>query len=362
MIVFKNNRSFALILLVIIFLGSSLASLALNIFWHDIKIVNEPLHSSLEACGAMAAVSMALLLFQLHDDGKREKAEYFLLGMGFLMMGILDSCHAGSTIGHGSILLRGLASICGSVWFALVWLPGVGRHIAKVKSAPWIVASGSVVLGILISRHREFFPLMIQDNRFTPFAVVIYILSGFFLIVAALYFFREFLRSGRTESYLFTCMFLLSGLPAIQFSYSVLWTEDFWFWHVQRCLAYTVVFYYMFRAFLQVRDELKQMNEFLEQRIAERTAELSIEVAERKRYGTEREMVIVELQDALTQIKTLTGLLPTCASCKKIRDVEGNWVQMESYIQAHSEAKFSHGLCPPCAKKLYPDMYDDLFR
>ena len=123
---------------------------------------------------------------------------------------------------------------------------------------------------------------MVQDNRFTPFAVVIYVLSGFFLIAAALYFFLEFLRSSKTESYLFTCMFLLSGLPAIQFSYSALWSEDWWFWHVQRCLAYTVVFYYMFRTFLRVRDELKQMNESLEQRIAERTAELSIEVAERQ--------------------------------------------------------------------------------
>ena len=77
----------------------------------------------------MAAVSMALLLFQLHHDGKREKAEYFLLAMGFLMMGILDGFHAGSILGRGSMLLRGLASICGSVWFALVWLPGVGTIV-----------------------------------------------------------------------------------------------------------------------------------------------------------------------------------------------------------------------------------------
>ena len=309
----------------------------------------------------MAAVSMALLLFQLHHDGKRDHAEYFLLAMGFLMMGILDGFHAGSILGRGSMLLRGLASICGSLWFALVWLPDAGRYIAKIKSAPWIVASVSILLGIMIPRFREFFPLMVQDNRFTPFAVLIYVFSGLFLIASALYFSLEYVRSRKTESYLFTCMFLLSGIPAVQFSFSSLWGEDWWFWHVQRCLAYAVVFYYMFRTFLRVRDELKQMNELLEQRIAERTAELTIEVAERKRYGSERDAVIVELQDAFAQIKTLTGLLPTCASCKKIRDTGGNWIQMESYIQDHSEAKFSHGLCPPCAKKLYPDMYNELF-
>ena len=117
----------------------------------------------------------------------------------------------------------------------------------------------------------------------------------------------------------------------------------------------------MFRRFLQVRGELKKMNQDLENRIAERTAELSIEIAERKRYGAERDKVIVELQDALAHITTLTGLLPTCASCKRIRDAENNWVQMEEYIQKHSDAKFTHGICPQCAKKLYPEIFDELY-
>ncbi len=59
------------------------------------------------------------------------------------------------------------------------------------------------------------------------------------------------------------------------------------------------------------------------------------------------------------EIKTLKGFLPICASCKKIRDDEGYWNKIESYIQDHSEAEFSHGICPNCAKKLYPDMFDD---
>lgn len=61
-----------------------------------------------------------------------------------------------------------------------------------------------------------------------------------------------------------------------------------------------------------------------------------------------------ELQDALVQVKILSGLLPICASCKKIRDDKGNWHQLEVYIRDHSEARFSHGICPVCAEKLYP--------
>jgi PAS domain S-box-containing protein len=59
------------------------------------------------------------------------------------------------------------------------------------------------------------------------------------------------------------------------------------------------------------------------------------------------------LLEAIEKIKTLSGLLPICSSCKKIRDDKGYWNQIETYIHAHSEAKFSHGLCPECADKMY---------
>jgi PAS domain S-box-containing protein len=66
---------------------------------------------------------------------------------------------------------------------------------------------------------------------------------------------------------------------------------------------------------------------------------------------------IVKLQQALNDVQVMRGLLPTCASCKKIKDERGEWQHMEVYIQAHSEAKFTHGVCPTCLKNLYPDYY-----
>jgi hypothetical protein len=65
------------------------------------------------------------------------------------------------------------------------------------------------------------------------------------------------------------------------------------------------------------------------------------------------------LQDALSQIKTLKGLIPICASCKKIRDDKGYWNQLETFIQEHTEAEFSHGICPDCMKKLYGVVLED---
>jgi PAS domain S-box-containing protein len=68
---------------------------------------------------------------------------------------------------------------------------------------------------------------------------------------------------------------------------------------------------------------------------------------------------ITELKTAQAKVKVLGGLLPICASCKKIRDDKGYWNRLESYIHEHSEAHFTHGVCPTCSRKLYPELYDD---
>jgi len=73
------------------------------------------------------------------------------------------------------------------------------------------------------------------------------------------------------------------------------------------------------------------------------------------RYALEREHLIMELREALARIKTLSGLLPICAGCKKIRDDKGYWSQVDSYITLHSGTRFTHSLCPDCLKKYFPD-------
>ena len=77
------------------------------------------------------------------------------------------------------------------------------------------------------------------------------------------------------------------------------------------------------------------------------------------RYAIERQRLMTELKTALDHIKQLQGMLPICSECKKIRDDKGYWNRIESYISRHSEVEFSHGICPDCAKKLYPELYED---
>ncbi|MEW6658334.1 MAG: DUF3365 domain-containing protein [Thermodesulfobacteriota bacterium] len=91
--------------------------------------------------------------------------------------------------------------------------------------------------------------------------------------------------------------------------------------------------------------------------IAWASHKLSGSLKEQRRGAAEREKLIGELQDALAHVKVLRGILPICASCKKIRDDQGYWKQVESYIRDHSEADFSHSICPECAQKLYPEFF-----
>jgi PAS domain S-box-containing protein len=86
------------------------------------------------------------------------------------------------------------------------------------------------------------------------------------------------------------------------------------------------------------------------------------DITERKKADKEREHLISELQKALSNVKKMSGLLPICASCKKIRDDRGYWNQVEKYVSDHSEAQFSHGICPECTKMLYPDIYENIFK
>jgi len=116
-------------------------------------------------------------------------------------------------------------------------------------------------------------------------------------------------------------------------------------------------------ALRKAKDELRHHKDRLEEIVEARTTDLRNayeklreEDVRRRQVQEEREKLIGELQDALAKVKTLSGFIPICASCKKIRDDKGYWNQIEAYLSAHSEVEFSHSVCPDCARKLYPEL------
>jgi GAF domain-containing protein len=113
---------------------------------------------------------------------------------------------------------------------------------------------------------------------------------------------------------------------------------------------------------LELRQQALRLAE-AEELMARRAAELSrtnlllnSEIEERKRVETERERLITELQHALAEVKTLSGLLPICGWCKKTRDDTGYWDSLEGYLRSHHEVGFTHGICPACSVKMMDEL------
>lgn len=115
------------------------------------------------------------------------------------------------------------------------------------------------------------------------------------------------------------------------------------------------------KSFNVMSSQLRQERDQLESRVRERTEELNNVNFQLVKEVDKHKRTITELEATLKEIKTLRGLLPICSYCKKIRDDKGYWNQIEAYIHKHSDAEFSHSICPECAKKYYPDMdlYED---
>jgi PAS domain S-box-containing protein len=114
----------------------------------------------------------------------------------------------------------------------------------------------------------------------------------------------------------------------------------------------------------QTEEALGMHRLHLEDLVEERSAELKKlnddlqkDITQRKIVEHERERLIADLREAIAKIKILTGLLPMCAWCKKVRDDKGYWKKVETYVQEHSDASFTHGICPDCLKKVDPETY-----
>lgn len=101
---------------------------------------------------------------------------------------------------------------------------------------------------------------------------------------------------------------------------------------------------------------MEKVSEIVQSRLKALNVELEQSVGELEKANTEKEALIHELRKTMKEVKTLQGIMPICANCKKIRNDSGYWEQVEKYIQDRSKAQFSHGLCPECARKLYPDL------
>ncbi len=156
-------------------------------------------------------------------------------------------------------------------------------------------------------------------------------------------------------------IFWTGGIFAI--SFALLWMPSNLFtvynYNVQFRIRFVTIFVIVSAIaywFEYLRHKYRIGMESEHRKLQEEKILLRHQIEEREKAEKEKGLLITQLQQALSKVKLLSGFLPICASCKKIRDDKGYWNQIEAYIRDHSEAEFSHAICPECMKKLYPDL------
>lgn len=282
--------------------GALLASMALHALWPGWRWHHEPLHSTIEAIGGLAAIAMAVVLFQRREEPVGRKFES--LSIGFLGMGLLEGFHAMAPPGNAFVLLRNVASLVAGVGFGLVWLLGSEPVTSGRKWLPWFVVTAALAFGIWTLTFPEQIPVMIRNGEFTPTAVAPQSLACLFFLAATLRFLLDYRRSGKSEDYLFASLALMFGLAELVFMYSVPWDTRWWFWHLLRLLACLIVLGYVGRGYFLMISNLKDS-------LAQtRQAEVTLRRSEQqlRQVLDDRERMAQDLHDGSIQSIFAAGL------------------------------------------------------
>ena len=239
-----------------IVLGALAVGIVVRSIWPDQTWVNQPLHSSLEALGGLAAVAMAFVLFASKQEQSERHAQ--MVALGFLGMGLLECFHAVSPPGDGFVFLRSVASLTGAVAFALAVAP---RTVTGVGASPWIpriIAGGAICLGLWTLVLPESVPPMTVQDKFSVQAIILNAVAATLFITSAIGFLADFRRSSQSLAYLFAYLGLLFGMAEIMFLRSAPWDSGWWYWHVLRVMAYLLVLGYVSRGYALMVSDLRR--------------------------------------------------------------------------------------------------------
>ncbi|MFC1821943.1 MASE3 domain-containing protein [Thermodesulfobacteriota bacterium] len=267
----------------------------------------------------------------------------FFLGMAYLFVGGLDLLHTSAYKGMGVFEGYG-ANLPTQLWIASRYLESLSLFIApfllnrKMRvNYIFFGYSALVVLLLVTIFYSSIFPeCYVEGAGLTPFKKISEYIISLILLCSIIFLHQKKAHFDKAVFRYLVTSIVLTICAELTFTlYLSVYGLSNFIGHFLKILS----FYFIYKAVIETglskpfnilfRD-IKQSEEALR---AEKT----------------------KLQEALKKVKTLSGLLPICSSCKKIRDDRGYWSQIESYIGKHSEAEFTHGICPDCAEKIYQD-------
>jgi signal transduction histidine kinase len=234
-----------------------LAGSVMHALWPDWRWHHEPLHSTIEAVGGLAAIAMAAMLsYRPQHDAAGGK--YRALAGGFLGMGILEEFHAIVAPGNAFVLFRNLASLVGGIAFLSVFRTRTRGDASIQRWEPWLIAAGALSVGMWFLMVPDQIPDMIRNGTFTPVAVAPQSVACLCFLLVAARFLLDYWDSRMAEDILFASLALLFGLAEFVFVYSIPWDNRWWFWHGLRLIACLLTLGYISRSYFQVATGLEQ--------------------------------------------------------------------------------------------------------
>lgn len=286
------SRPLAIALAVSISLALILIVLAVLPNW---RWYHPLVHTAIEALGGLCAIVLSLVLFKQNFADLQFR--FLPIAIGCLFMGVLEEFHAVSEPGNGFILLRGLASMAGSLGFALAWAPSARRETSRIGGLPWATVVCATVVGIIITAVPDRLPEMMHDGIFTPTAIALTGCAAVLFLAAAMRFAWDARQTGTSEDALFACLALVFGLAELMFTHSSLWDVRWWSWHFLRLLGYMLVLGVMVNGYQRMLVDLK--DSLTHTREAEESARRSEQHL--RQMLEDRERMAQDLHDGIIQ-------------------------------------------------------------
>ncbi len=229
--------------LILLLIAGSFALYFLNhfheLFLHKVDIYNEPLHSTIEAIGAMSSILMGIILLQRRSLTNNYKLSWMIPGL--LVMGVLDAFHAVVAPGNSFVLFHSASVFFGGLFFSFIWFSEIKKLSTHRRRSDWFIVSGIVLFAISILLFPEKMPRMLHGAEFTATAIFLNISGGFLFLAGSIFLLLIFYRTSETEYYWLAVFSVLLALGGIVFIYGEIWTNDWWLWHFLRFAAFLIL-------------------------------------------------------------------------------------------------------------------------
>ncbi len=307
-------------------------------------------------------VAFSLFIITLNSRKYINNQYLLIIGIAYLFISFLDLLH--TLAYHGMNIFTDYDYYANQLWIATRCMESLTLLFAffmlgekrKVNlNLLLLIYFISTALIILTVFTWKIFPVcFIEGAGQTPFKI-----TSEYIICAILFVALVFLKKSKNnfEEDIYRLIFwsiIFTMISELAFAFYI---SNYGFSNIAGHYFKIFSYYLIYKAIIQTG--IIYPYELIFRELGAVNSRLNAEIAVRKSSELEKEKLIIELEDALSRVKKLGGLLPICAHCKKIRDDKGYWNQLESYISTHSEADFSHSICPDCEKKFYPEFLHD---